>query len=355
MTAMKLLSIASIVLLFSLGCEIGKTKATGEDDEIIVFADSLVWLELERTLKDVFEDTVYTPIPERWFSLRWTDFSRLDEFEKHKNRLFVGTLDGRGAVSQYVQQVLDPAVRSLVEEGKEFVFTKYDSHARGQITMYLAAASLAPLRNAIQLRAHDLLYYFKNMLLKRELAAIEAERPYHKKDIEKSLADRYGWTMTIQHDYWVAIDSASDRFFWVRRANPSDMERWIWVHWVDTNNPGILTDRFIVALRDSLTKKFLKTIEEDAYVEIAPYNLQSEPVNFLGRFAYETRGNWRFSDKSGGGPFVNYTFYDEQTRRIYMLDGSIFAPRVEKKKLIVQVDGLLHTFRTVQQPVAEKK
>jgi hypothetical protein len=334
-------------LLWMTGCEGGKTRAIGDDHEIIVFADSLVWIQLEPTLKEVFEDTVFTPIPERWFSLRWTDITLLEQLEKHKNRLFIGTLDSQQPVSRYVQRALDPEVRTLVEEGKEFVFTKYDSRARGQLTMFLSAPTISILHNAIQLRSNDLLYYFKNMLLKRELAAIEAESKYHKKDIEKSLADRYGWSMTIQHDYWVAIDSAEARFFWIRRANPSDMERWIWVHWFETDNPGILTDRFVVSLRDSLTRKFLKTTGDDAYVEIAPYNLQSEPVNFLGRFAYETHGNWRFSDKSGGGPFVNYTFYDDQTRRIYMLDGSIFAPRVEKKKLIVQVDGLLHTFRPV--------
>ncbi|MFQ5799653.1 MAG: DUF4837 family protein, partial [Bacteroidota bacterium] len=62
---------------------------------------------------------------------------------------------------------------------------------------------------------------------------------------------------------------------------------------------------------------------------------------------FEMRGLWRFSDQSGGGPFVNYTFYDEPSRRIYAIDGSIFAPRYEKKELILQVDALTHTFQTI--------
>ncbi len=334
-----------IVVFLFVSCEIGKTNAVGQDDEIIVFADSLTWIQLEPTLKQVFEDTVFTPIPERWFSLRWTDISLFDQFEKHKNRLIVGTLDSDDPVARYLQQSLDPAVQVLVEEGKEFVFTKYDSRARGQLTMFLTGVNATGLKNSIHHRAADILYYFKNMSLKRELALIEAESNYHKKEIEQSLAERYGWSMTIQHDYWVAIDSAESRFFWVRRANPPDMERWIWVHWLESDNPALLTDRWVVTLRDSLTRKFLRTAEDDAYVEIAPYHLQIQPVNFLGRYAIEARGNWRFTDKSGGGPFVSYTFYDEQTKRIYMLDGSVFAPRVEKKKLILQVDGLLHTFR----------
>jgi hypothetical protein len=344
----KVVFIIVLSAIIGTSCEVPKMAADGKDDEIILFADSLTWVSLERTLKEVFEDTVFTPIPETWYRLRWVRFDQFKRFEKHKNRIIVGTLDGEGDVARYVQNSLAPEVRTTVEAGEEFFFVKYNTNARAQITMFLAGTTIPSLDASLRHRAADLLYYFKNMSLRRELASIESESQYHKKKIESSLADRYGWTMTIQHDYWVAIDSAEGRFFWVRRANPADMERWIWVHWIDTDNQAILTDKFAITLRDMLTKQFLRTIDDDAYVEIAPYNLEIQSVNFLGRFAYETRGNWRFSDKSGGGPFVNYTFYDEETRRIYMLDGSIFAPRVEKKKLILQVDGLLHTFRAVQ-------
>jgi hypothetical protein len=239
-------------------------------------------------------------------------------------------------------------VRDLVARDKETVFTKYDMNARGQILMLLVGRDLSRLQSSIPHRSQDLLYFFKKMLLRRELAALEGERSYHKKEVEERLMVNYGWSMTIQHDYWVARDSSEARFFWVRRANPADMERWIFVYWEDAPNPAVLNEPWVLTTRNRLTQQFLRTVEDDAYVEIAPYNLEISTVDFLGRFAYETRGNRRFSDKSGGGPFVNYTLYDERTRRIYLLDGSIFAPRVEKKKLILQVDGLLHTFRTFE-------
>ncbi|MGH2568672.1 MAG: DUF4837 family protein, partial [Bacteroidota bacterium] len=293
-----------------------------------------------------FEDTVFTPLPERWFTIRWTSFSRLDEFLTHKNRLIIAPLDGIGPVADYVRSALDTTVQSLVHEGREFVFTKYDVYARQQVVMYLSGADLSSLRASIQNRAPDLLYYFMNMGLKRELISLELESKYNKMEIQERLLDAYGWTMTVQHDYLVAIDSASSRFFWMRRATPSDMERWIFVHWIEVDRPLQLTERFVLSLRDSLTKKFLRTVDDDAYVELAPYNLVMQERDFLGRFAIETRGNWRFSDQSGGGPFVNYTFYDPVSKRVYILDGSIFAPRFEKKKLVLQVDGLLHTFRT---------
>ncbi|HXG38509.1 MAG TPA: DUF4837 family protein [Bacteroidota bacterium] len=332
-----------------LGCEKAKILATGAEDEIVVFADSTTWHALQQQLRETFEDTVYTPQPERWFTLRWVSFDRFDEFLTHKNRLIVAPLNDSGQVAQYMRASLDTSVQVLVQQGKEFYFSKYDVYARRQIVMYLTGPTLDFIRASVASRGPDLLYYFTNMALKRELASLENESRYNKRDVEEELAKKYGWTMTVQHDYAVAIDSASARFFWMRRATPSDMERWIFVHWIESATPQQLTEGFVLSLRDSLTRLFLRTIDDDAHVEIAPYNLRMQQVNFLGRFAFETRGNWRFSDKTGGGPFVNYTFYDEPTRRIYMLDGSIFAPRVEKKKLVLQVDGLLHTFRTSQE------
>lgn len=335
-----------LVLALSAGCEMPKLPAVGNEDEIIVFADDSAWQMLETTLRETFEDTVMTPQPERWFTLVREPFANYARFEKQKNRLVVGTLDSRDPVSAFVRQSLDSTVRGLVKEGKEFVFNKYDTKARNQIFMLLAGPDLPRLQASIRGRSQDLLYFFKSVLLRRELSALYGGSGYHKEEIAQRLMLEYDWSMVIQHDYIVARESAEDRFFWMRRATPADMERWIFVHWEPAPSAALLTEEWLLERRNRLTEKFLRTMEDDAYVEIAPYHLEITTVDFKGRFAYEARGNWRFSDKSGGGPFVNYTLYDEPSGRIYMLDGSIFAPRVEKKKLILQVDALLNTFRT---------
>jgi hypothetical protein len=336
------------VFLF-VACSDVKLPAIGRDDEILVFTDDSTWAALEPAILQTFEDTVFTPQPERWYVIRRVPFGDFSRYEKEKNRIVLAPLDGSGRVASFVQQSLEPSVRQLILDGKEYVFNKYDSKARGQLLMFLVGANIPSLKAVLETKATDLLYYFKSMSLKRDLAGLVSERSYQKLEIERSLLDRHGWTMTVQHDYHVAIDSSEGRFFWVRRANPTDMERWIFVSWIDAPNPKVLTDKYAINLRDSLTRQHLRTVGNDAYVEIAPYNLEIQNVNFLGRFAYEIRGNWRFSDKSGGGPFVNYTLYDERSRRIYTVDGSIFAPRVEKKKLILQVDAILHTFRTANE------
>lgn len=344
-----------LMLVLAASCGDVKIAATGHDDEILVFADDSTWAELKQTVLNTFQDTVRTPQPEAWHTVKRIPFADFSRYETQMNRIILAPLNGTGDVSDQMRKSLEPSVQRLVLDGKEFVFNKYDSNAREQLLMFLCAADLPSLKSAIEAKSTDLLYYFKNMSLKRELSDLAAERSYQKREIERSLLDRYGWTMTIPHDYFVAIDSADGNFFWIRRATPSDLERWIFVYRLDAPDPSVLTDRFARELRDSLTKNYLRTVADDAYVEIAPYNLEVQNVSFLGRFTYEMRGNWRFSDKSGGGPFVNYTFYDEPGRKIFLLDASIFAPRVEKKKLILQVDAILHTFRVARELTEKDK
>ena len=59
--------------------------------------------------------------------------------------------------------------------------------------------------------------------------------------------------------------------------------------------------------------------------------------------------------KGMGGPFINYTFFDEKTNRLYMLDGSVYAPKYYKRNLIQQMDVLLQSFMTEREVNKDKK
>ena len=55
--------------------------------------------------------------------------------------------------------------------------------------------------------------------------------------------------------------------------------------------------------------------------------------------------NGNLIEYGAGGPFVNYSFYDETTRRIYMIDGMVFAPGFEKREFLRHVEIIARTFR----------
>lgn len=47
-----------------------------------------------------------------------------------------------------------------------------------------------------------------------------------------------------------------------------------------------------------------------------------------------------------GGPFVTYAFYDQDSGRIYLVDGMVFAPNFKKREFLRQLEVTAHTFRT---------
>jgi hypothetical protein len=345
-------SISSVILLLIISalfssCDMPKRYAVGIEDEIIVVADSAEYFQLEAELLAVFGKQIYTPQGESLFSLRRKDFINLGDIQNRKNIIIAAPLNSETYPSQYISSILDSNVRGIVDAGEEFVFNKYDLWARNQLVMILTGRNIEEMKSNILNESENLLYYFQKLSNKRLKRNLYSEK-YEKKEIQGQLLKEHGWVMYVQADFHLALNKPDDNFVWLRRAPGSDMERWVFVHWIENASPRLLDKDSVTSIRQAITEKFYRTSDDSAYVEITPQPFRPiiKEVNFLDRYALMSQGFWRFSDKSGGGPFVNYTFYDEDTKRLYMLDGSIYAPKYYKKKLIQQVDVLLQSFMT---------
>lgn len=333
-----------ISALFIQSCN-SKKPAVGEEDLIYVVADSSEFYELEASLLQVFGKIIYTPQPENIFELKRHSVNRLDEIKNKKNVIIIAPLNSGSYTSQYINSILDSSVTELVKNETEYVFNKYDLWARDQLVSIITAPTLEKLNSRILSDHDNLIYYFQKISDKRLFQSLYNEK-YEQKEIEAKLLDKYGWIIYVQADFQLAKEDENENFVWFRRAPGTDMERWIFVHWIENASPNMLEKDSIYAVRNLLTDKFYVTSDLSSSVEIADSYISTSEVNFLGRYALMTQGLWRMKDKSMGGPFVNYTFYDEDTKRIYMLDGSIYAPKYYKKRLLQQVDVLLQSFTT---------
>ncbi len=342
LTLLFTLTAISITLLSS--CNV-KKEAVGREDVIYVVADSSEYYDLETELLTVFGKVIYTPQAENLFNFKRISVAKLGKYQRKKNILIVAPLNSGSFTSRYINSILDSSVKSMVEADSEFVFNKHNLWAKNQLVMILTSPSLKKLRANILKNSENLLYQFQNISNTRLYSKLYNAK-YEKRKIEAEFLKKYGWIIYVQADFVPALDKPEDNFVWLRRSPNSNMERWIFVHWIDNASPSFLKPDSIYAERNRITKKYYGTSDNKAYVQIADSYLNSKEVNFEGKYAILTQGLWRTSDHQMGGPFVNYTFYDAATKRIYMLDGSIFAPKYYKKQLIQQVDVTLHSFKT---------
>ncbi len=349
----KNLLLIPILIALVVACDT-KKSATGNEDEIIVFADSTEYEQIEASLLTVFSKIIYTPQPENLFILVRKDISDLDKYKNKKNIIIAAPLGSGSNTSNYIDGLLNRQVKEMVRQDSVFVINKFDVWAKGQLVMILTANNLNILSKKILNEHENLLYSFQKISNERLFKSLYNSR-YERKDIEAKLLKNYGWLIYVEADYHLAIDNPEHNFVWLRRSPGTDMERWIFVHWINNASPLLLNKDSVYAIRNRITEKFYRTPDDSNFVVIEDNYRTTKEVNFLGRYALMTQGLWKMNDGSMGGPFINYTFYDESTKRLYMLDASIYAPKYYKKKLIQQVDVLLQSFMTEKEVDPKKK
>lgn len=340
--------------LFYFGCETRLKPATGLENEIIVVADSVEFEELKSSLELVFEREIETPQPEKIFELKRINYSELQRYRTRKNLVFISSFNSETDVATFIKNSLDSTSRQQILTGETSFILKKNLWAKDQLVLLITAPKLDELEFELVKNGEKFVFAFQKASDARLLQSIY--NPYYEqKNIEAKLLKNYGWMIYVQADFVLAVDKPEDNFVWIRRSPNTDMERWVFVYWINDASPAMLHKDTITAIRNSLTEKYYRTSDEKAFVEIADLAFNTTEINFNNRYAIYSQGLWRTTDKFMGGPFVSYTFYDEKTRRLYMIDGSIYAPKYYKRNLIQQVDVVLQSFLTEAELTPERK
>jgi len=343
-----------ITILVIAGCDPTIKPARGLEDEIYVVADSIEYEELRTALETTFEKLIYTPQPEKLFTLKRISVNEIERNRNKKNLIIVGPLNSSSTTSQFIRAIVDSAARMKLIENDGFLIKKYDLWAKNQLVMVLTSPEIQELEFNILKNKDALLYTFQQISDKRLYASLYKSQ-YEQEEVEGKLLKDYGWLIYVQADFALALNKPEDNFVWLRRSPNSDMERWIFIHWIENASPELLNTDSIKAIRNKLTEKYYRTSDDSAYVVIAKDYYTTSEINFKGRYAIFTQGLWDLNIKGMGGPFINYTFYDEKSKRLYMLDGSVFAPKYYKRNLIHQMDVTLQSFMTEDELSKERK
>lgn len=309
----------------------------GNTREVVVVMDSTQWeSETAEAIRNTFGKYIFTlPNAEQNYDLRFTQIrsqSQLDRLKKQKNLIFAAPIDDDSNVGRQIRGFLDESVEERVRAGDSFAFPVEDQWYRDQYVLILSSTSDSLLARKIRNTENSLLSNMLEKELKRwEYFVYEKKEQIHLSD---SLWQNHGFKVRFQHDYIKNIDTLNFKSY--RRFLPQN-DRWMWIWWKDdVPNISFLDDDWINATRDSLSQQYIKGARDSMYVNTYYGRPETRPViteSFQkGRLiAYETRGTWHMVNGAMGGPFVNFTYYDPDTDRLFMIEYSQFAPSVRKK------------------------
>ncbi len=343
-----------------VGCDVDyRARASGPEHQITVVMDSTRWNgpvgDAVRAHLAPYVSTL--PTPERAFDLRQTSLMServFNDIKAQKNVVFIAPLSDSTREASFLRTRLSPEAEEAIQNGQTAVVAKPDLWRQSQRVFFVTAATPQGLIEALERQGERIRRTFHEVTLERmEREMFEKERQYA---LEDSLMQRHGFTVNVQHDYLIAIDTTTEStgFLWLRRLL-TDTRRELIVYYEDNADPSTLTRDWIYATRDSLTRRYLQG-NVGGYVKIDYRRpLETENRDFLGRYAFVTYGLWHMVGENengemfqygGGGPFVNYAFYDQDQDRIYMIDGMVFAPNYGKRDFLRQMEVIAHTFRT---------
>ncbi len=362
------------VLLPFLGCGEGgflgsdfRPDAIGHEGQITVVIDSSLWNGPvgEALIYHVGGAIETLPAVEPEFDLepvRLLSQHALDMAKDRKNVLFVGlisdsTSERNAPENEYLNTIFsNDSLRQMIMAGTPALVARPNHWRRNQLVYYLAAASSTDLIASIEEHSDQLRYHFNEISrrrLHRDMFDIGRQH-----DLEQKLMSRHQFAVNGQHDYFIAVDTT--QFVWLRRSL-TDTWRSMFVYYEENGNPSKLDEAWIVEARDALTQRYIGGTA-GGWIEVDRRRpMTSSQVNFNGRYAIEFRGLWHMvGEENGrkfpfgmGGPFVTYAFYDEPSKRLYLIDGMVFAPNFSKREFMRQMEVIAYTFRTLEEEKRE--
>ncbi len=298
-------------------------SSTGRSSEVLVVCPTALWnAAYGDSLRSVLEETVPAlPQSEPQFLVSQIDNSSFKPlYQKQRNIILMET---------------DPSL----EDAKLKV--EKNKWASPQICIHLKAKDMKGLTEAFMSQSEQIVEYIR----KGEMARFQkAQRAQEDNSIRRSLEEKYRLSMVLPDGFIFAVKT--DSFCWMRK----ETKYWgqhVMIYTEPYTDTTQFSPRYIRELRDRYTRQYVQGSADSSHalVDDRFYPVESRYYAFpASSYAIESRGLWGVFGHPGdhmGGPFVSYTFLDEEHQQVVTVDGFLYAPSDKKRDLMRQVEAIL--------------
>lgn len=168
-------------------------------------------------------------------------------------------------------------------------------------------------------------------------------RGLHIKTISNKLKKRFGFDMVVPKGFYVA--KQKDNFMWLRKETRHISEGII-IYTRPYTDTSMLNPDNILDYRNEITKNEIPGPVDSSYMKTSdvfpPY---TKAVTFKDKYATLIRSWWDLEKYPMGGPFMSYTFVNEDATELITIDGYIYAPKKDKRDLLIHIESILKSFK----------
>ncbi|PCI99418.1 MAG: hypothetical protein COB15_04345 [Flavobacteriales bacterium] len=298
-------------------------SCTGKSGDLLVVTDSLYYNNLTGdAIKQIFsQEQVGLPQREPLFNLIQVphrSFARI--FHPMRNIIMV----------------------NIKAESKIKLTVRKEVWSASQLVVTITAPSDEIAAATLTKNAGALLDYFNN----KELARLHAKYKVNANGKNaQHINEKFGLRLNLDELYIVAAEG--EDFLWMRKDKSAGGHQ-ISQNLIIYTYPYVSDSTFEVAnlvdKRNYYTKKYVAGGNEGSYMlSYNEYVPKQKEVSLNGVYVNELRGLWHMHRDFMGGPFVNYSLVDEKNNRVICVDGSVYAPKFDKREFLREQEALIKT------------
>ncbi|MGY5355205.1 DUF4837 family protein [Wenyingzhuangia sp. IMCC45467] len=303
-----------------------KPSSTGRINHVVVVVEDDLWKgQVGNALREVIKKPIVgLPQTEYQFNISTIPpnaFAKM--FKNSRNLLFLQLAD---------QEVLKSST---------------DKYAQPQTILEVKAPTQQELIALIYAKSSEIVNTFRN----GDLKSIQEDIAKGKYSQKINALSKLGISMDIPSKYRMVIDTLGS-FMWMRShiaggIASGDQNNNIIVYQAplfDENKP--ILDQMIKN-RDSIGKAFIRGNDVDKmYMITEAARTPSMALTTIdGKKAYESRGTWEVFGAFNAGPFLNYSIVDEKHNRLVVIEGFNYAPSVNKRDFVFELEAILKTVK----------
>ena len=322
-----------ILLLAFFGCDF-KRDALGADNEIRVICSEIDRSNIENFLKLIFNDTLYTPEPEPYYFLKFSNPDTYSQLKK-QNHVIIAAIerDLTNPGFDLVKNILPDKQFESMELNDPIILAK-DVYAKNQLFMVINANSMKHLSGFVDEKRNYIRKHFNDQFQFRQGRFLFSED--NSNSLRDSLLSEFGWSLDLPWGWSIVKKSLDSNFVWLGKEMPF---QWIGIEWRKGN----------VAVDELSVGDYLWDWPKQNYKNIRfnDYKFELKKANYNNYPAWRATGVWETLDlvESKGGPFRSYVFYDQEKDFTYHVNYLIFYPGNLKSIFLRQADMIIKSFK----------
>ncbi|WP_027585197.1 DUF4837 family protein [Prolixibacter bellariivorans] len=175
------------------------------------------------------------------------------------------------------------------------------------------------------------------------LMKMYADRKFKNEAVASRMEKEHHFTINVPKGFAVSVDTTN--FVWIRYETPNISQDVI-AYWYPYTSDSTFTKKYLLDKRDSVVKKNVPGPDPGTYMtteRLIPVLFRAFKLN--GNYTAMMRGLWKVHGGFMGGPFVSISTLDPVRGRVLTLEGFVYAPKMDKRELMRQMEAMIYSVR----------